>query len=100
MQAGCDASKLAGPRRLIRHAQFRWDYVAANNGMGFHSPQETTRILGDAANGAQKARLAVARLLAAKGVSSEPKYPDISSRDKAMAVAKSFIAGKGASLLK
>jgi nitrite reductase (cytochrome c-552) len=100
MQAGCEAPKLAGARRLIRHAQFRWDYVAANNGMGFHSPQETTRILGDAANGAQKARLAVARLLAAKGVSSEPKYPDISSRDKAMAVAKSFIAGKGASLLK
>ena len=99
IQAGCTEAQLAGVRKQIRHAQFRWDYVSANNGMGFHSPQETMRILGDSVNGAQEARVGIARLLAGKGISSEPKYPDISSRDKAVEVTKAFIAGKGPRLL-
>ena len=96
MAAGVTDADMAGVRKLIRHAQFRWDYVSANNGMGFHSPQESMRILGDATNQAQQARLKAARLLAAKGISAEPKYPDISTRAKAKAVIDDFIAGKGA----
>ena len=84
---------------MLRGAQFRWDFTSAGNGMGFHSPQESMRVLGDAANQAQQARVAVARLLAAKGISAQPLHPDISTREKAAAVAKSFVDGKGPKLL-
>ena len=53
------------------------------------------RILGDAMNQAQQARLKAARLLAAKGISAEPKYPDISTRKKAKAIVDDFVAGNG-----
>ncbi len=95
IKAGVSDAKLADARKLIRHAQFRWDYVSANNGMGFHSPQESMRILGDATNQAQQARLKAARLLAGKGIIAEPTYPDISTRKKAEIVRDDFIAGKG-----
>ncbi len=55
-------AQLAAARKLIRHGQFRWDYVAANNGMGFHSPQESMRVLGDARAQALQARLAISKL--------------------------------------
>lgn len=44
-------------------------------------------------------RIAVARLLAAKGISAQPLYPDISTREKAAAVAQSFVEGKAPRLL-
>ena len=99
MEAGATDEELAPIRKLIRHAQFRWDYVSANNGMGFHSPQESTRILADSVNQAQQARLAVARLLASKGISVEPNYPDLTTREKAWEVAKGFVDGQGVKLL-
>ena len=91
VQAKVPQADLKRVRKLLRHAQFRWDYVSANNGMGFHSPQESMRILGDAVNQAQQVRVLVARLLASKGVTAEPKYPDVSTREKAWATAKAFI---------
>ena len=99
MQAGVGEADLAAARQLIRHAQFRWDFVSANNGVGFHAPQECTRILADSINESQQARLAVARLLAARGISAEPKYPDLSTRAKAAAVMKAFEAGEKVNLL-
>jgi nitrite reductase (cytochrome c-552) len=99
MQAGIGDDELGEARGLIRHAQFRWDYVSANNGVGFHSPQESMRVLGDAVNEGQQARVVVARLLARKGISSEPQYPDISTREKAWGVVTSFIDGSGVTLL-
>ncbi len=99
MEVKATDEELAPSRKLIRHAQFRWDYVAANNGMGFHSPQESMRILGDAINNAQTARIGLARLIAAKGVSAPPMHPDISDRQKAMATVKLFQAGKPPKLL-
>ena len=99
LQAGVADADLAAARQLVRHAQFRWDFVSANNGVGFHAPQECTRILADSINEAQQARLAVARLLAAKGISAAPKYPDLSSREKAAAIMKAFEAGEKVNLL-
>jgi nitrite reductase (cytochrome c-552) len=93
MEAKATDAELAPARKMIRHAQFRWDYVAANNGMGFHSPQESMRILVDAVNNAQTARIYLARLIATKGVTVPPKYPDISTRKKAMDTVKSFEDG-------
>ncbi len=99
IEAGVTDDELVSPRKLLRHAQFKWDYVAANNGMGFHSPQESMRILAESVNQAQEARLEVARLLAGKGISAEPAYPDISTRKKAWAVAKAFVDGAPIKLL-
>ena len=86
-------------RKLLRHAQFRWDYVAANHGMGFHSPLESMRVLGDSARQALAVRVLVAKLLAGKGVVDAPDHPDISTREKAWAVAKAFVDGKDVDLL-
>lgn len=99
MQAGATDDELAEIRKLLRHAQFRWDYVSSNNGMGFHSPQESMRILGDAVNQAQQVRLFAARLLAKKGISDAPKYPDISTREKAWNIAQTFVNGEGVKLI-
>ena len=99
VQARVSEADLAGPRKMLRGAQFRWDFISANNGMGFHSPQESMRVLGDAANQAQQVRVAVARLLAAKGISAQPAYPDISTREQAAAIAQSFVEGKAPRLL-
>lgn len=99
MQAGVSDDKLAPVRKYLRHAQFRWDFVAANNGMGFHAPQECMRILGNARAEAQQCRLITARLLAEKGITSEIKYPDISTREKAARVAALFVEGKPPKML-
>lgn len=99
MQAGVEDAELDPARQLVRHAQFRWDYVSAHNGMGFHSPTECMRLLSDAIDGAQQARLLTARLLAAKGVSKAPAYPDLSTREKAAEVMKAYEAGSRVDLL-
>jgi len=41
-----------------RQAQWRLDFVAAENAMAFHAPQETARILGEAANLARQGQIA------------------------------------------
>ena len=63
--------KLEKARSLVRSAQLRWDYVSANNGMGFHSPQESARILADAIELAEESRL----VLAKNTKSPEPSEP-------------------------
>ncbi len=99
VQAGATPENLGEVRKLLRRAQFRWDFVAANNGMGFHSPQESMRLLGDAARLAQEARVQAARLLAKRGITDPLKYPDISTRQKAWDVAQTFVGGQGVNLL-
>jgi nitrite reductase (cytochrome c-552) len=98
-QVGASAEDLGEARKLLRRAQFRWDFIAANNGMGFHSPQESMRLLGEAANLAQQARVQAARLLAKRGITEPPRYPDVSTRQKAWDVAQAFAAGPGVKLL-
>ncbi len=67
----------------IRHAQWRWDWVAAANGIGFHSPNEALRVLGTAIQKAEDARVQIARVLAKKGYTDEVPMPDISTKAKA-----------------
>jgi nitrite reductase (cytochrome c-552) len=61
--AGADDALLDAPRALYRRAHFRWSWVAAENSTGFHSPQETARLLGEAIDFARQAQLAAARAL-------------------------------------
>jgi nitrite reductase (cytochrome c-552) len=83
VEAGIDDASLKEAGTRIRHGQFRWDYVAANNGMGFHAPQETMRILADSINDAKEASILVGRLLAAKGIPTPSQTPDVSTRQLA-----------------
>ncbi len=99
MQIGASDDDLKPVRDLIRRSQMRWDYVAANNGVGFHAPQECQRILAAANDLAQQARLEAARILARKGFTGTVVYPDVSTKVKAQAVNKLFAAGTPPRLL-
>ena len=72
--------------KLIRHSQWRWDWVAAANALGFHSPVEALRVIGTSIDKANDARKEIAILLIKLGVDYPIKLPDISTREKAQEV--------------
>jgi len=98
-QAGADDDELQGVRGLVRRAQLRWDYVAAHNGMGFHSPQECMRLLGAAVDLAGQCRVECARILAIHDVTTPVRYPDFSTKEKAQALVAQFAEGSPPDLL-
>ncbi len=53
---------LEAARALQRKAQWRLDYVAAENSMGFHAPQEAARLLAEAIDFARQGQTAAERL--------------------------------------
>ena len=57
-QAGATEAQIAPALEFQRRAQWRLDYVAAENSMGFHAPQEAARILGVAADLARQGQVA------------------------------------------
>ncbi len=61
-QNGVTEEYLGDARNLHRRAQWRLDWVNAENSMGFHAPQETARILGEAIDFARQGQVAVAKL--------------------------------------
>jgi nitrite reductase (cytochrome c-552) len=63
MQAGAADAELKAARDLHRKSQLRWDFVSAENSMGFHSPQEVARMLGDAIDYARQAELEAYKIL-------------------------------------
>lgn len=54
---GVDQTLLEKARSLHREAQLRWDFIAAENSMGFHNPEEALRILASATDLARQAQL-------------------------------------------
>ncbi|MDA8142241.1 MAG: ammonia-forming cytochrome c nitrite reductase subunit c552 [Desulfobacteraceae bacterium] len=58
MKEGATDAQLATTRDLQRMAQWRLDFIAAENSMGFHAPQEAARILGEAADLARQGQIA------------------------------------------
>lgn len=60
-ESGATDEQLAGARDLQRKAQWRLDYIAAENSMGFHAPQESARILGEAIDYARQGQLELAK---------------------------------------
>lgn len=69
--------------KLIRHAQWRWDWVAAANGLGFHAPVEALRVLGTAIQKAEEARRQLAILFVKQGWKYPVELPPISTKEKA-----------------
>jgi nitrite reductase (cytochrome c-552) len=63
-QAGAAKDKLAPIFELQRKAQWRLDFVNAENSMGFHAPQETARVLGEAIDYARQGQAAAISLRA------------------------------------
>ena len=65
MVAGAGDDELKEARALHRKAQIRWDFISAENSMGFHSPQEAVRMLGDAIDYARQAELSAYKVVIA-----------------------------------
>jgi nitrite reductase (cytochrome c-552) len=84
-ELGATEEQIYDALRDIRHAQWRWDYVAASHGASFHSPVEILRTIASGMDIAQEARLKLARILAILGHTEEIPYPDISTKAKAQA---------------
>lgn len=59
-QRGVSDKALEKALQLQRMAQFRLDFVAAENSMGFHAPQEAARILGEAIDYARQGQVVAA----------------------------------------
>jgi nitrite reductase (cytochrome c-552) len=69
--------------KLIRQAQWRWDWVSASNGVGFHAPVEALRVVGNAIQRAEEARKEIALILVKHGVKYPVLLPDYSTKEKA-----------------
>jgi len=95
---GATDAELETPRTLVSKAQMYWDYVAAANGMGFHAPQESARVLAKAIDLAQQCRLETTRVLARHGGLEPVKLPDIATVEKAQAYIKPFVDAQTAAL--
>jgi nitrite reductase (cytochrome c-552) len=59
---GASEAELSSAAALQRKAQWRLDFVAAENSMGFHAPQELARILGETIDYARQSQLAAERV--------------------------------------
>ncbi len=81
--AGAAEDEMKEVLKLIRHAQWRWDYAAAGHGNAFHAPLETMRMLGTSMEKSQEARLILSRILNKYGIKNPIIYPDISTKAKA-----------------
>jgi nitrite reductase (cytochrome c-552) len=56
-RGGASDMQLEQARKLHRQAQWRMDFVAAENSLGFHAPQESARILAEAIDLGRQAQL-------------------------------------------
>lgn len=60
-ESGASEESLKAARELHRRAQWRLDYVSAENSMGFHAPQEAARILAEGIDYARQGEMAAVR---------------------------------------
>lgn len=83
--AGATEEEMKPILQLIRHAQWRWDWVAAANSLGFHAPLEAARVLGNSIAKGEQARRELAIVLTKHGVKLPVPMPDLSTKEKAQA---------------
>ena len=65
---GATESQMKNVLKLLRQAQWRWDFAVASHGAAFHAPQEVTRILGSGLDKATQARIQIMKVLAQLGI--------------------------------
>jgi nitrite reductase (cytochrome c-552) len=80
--AGATEEQMKPILKLIRHSQWRWDYVSASHGGSFHAPLECARILGTSIEKSQEAVGFMLELLSKMG-KQPPVIPDLSTKEKA-----------------
>jgi nitrite reductase (cytochrome c-552) len=68
---GATAEDLKPALELQRQAQWRLDFIAAENSMGFHAPQEAAKVLAESVDFARQGEIAALKLRPA----SEPATP-------------------------
>jgi nitrite reductase (cytochrome c-552) len=61
-EGGRHRGRIAPALELQRKAQWRLDFVAAENSMGFHAPAEAARILAESIDDSRQAQLIAAGL--------------------------------------
>jgi len=66
-KGGVGESDLQKAAAQHRKAQWRLDFVAAENSMGFHAPQELARILGESIDHARQGQLEAERTMRGRG---------------------------------
>lgn len=80
---GATEKQMENVLKLIRQAQWRWDFCIASHGASFHAPQEVQRILGEGLDKSLQARMSLMKVLANLGYNKEVPMPDISTKEKA-----------------
>ncbi len=78
--AGASDEQLAKARDFQRKAQFYFDFIEAENSVGFHAPQEAQRVLGESLNLSRLGQLALRDQLKSpaptlKAMIQSPKAP-------------------------
>ena len=71
-------------QKLLRQAQWRWDFGVASHGGSFHAPVEIQRILAHSLDKSLQAQLALQKVLFKHGV-NDVAMPDLSTKEKAQA---------------
>jgi nitrite reductase (cytochrome c-552) len=66
-EAGATDEDLTEALHLQRRASLRWDFVSSENSTGFHSPQESARVLADSIDYARQAQLLAVQIAANLG---------------------------------
>lgn len=80
---GANEKQMEPVLKLLRAAQWRWDFAVASHGASFHAPVETQRILSHSLDRSYQAQLQVNKVLAQLGVKEDVPTPDISTKAKA-----------------
>lgn len=63
-KAGASDAELKPALEMQRKSQWRLDFIAAENSMGFHAPQEAARVLGEAIDYARQGQVTATSLAA------------------------------------
>ncbi|MGI6657659.1 MAG: ammonia-forming cytochrome c nitrite reductase [Desulfobulbus sp.] len=85
-ELGATEAEMEPILQVIRQAQWRWDYAVAGHGSFFHAPEETLRVLGNAIDRGQDARVQL-RTVLARYNAADYQAPDFSTKEKAQALA-------------
>lgn len=79
---GANENEMQKSLKLLRQAQWRWDFAVASHGSSFHAPVETQRILAHSLDKAMQAQLELQKVLFAHNI-VDVQLPDISTKEKA-----------------
>jgi nitrite reductase (cytochrome c-552) len=80
---GATEQQMENVLKLLRQAQWRWDFGVTSHGAAFHAPQEVMRILSDGFDKATQARILIMKILMRQGYTGEVSMPDLSTKEKA-----------------